>query len=83
MIDSPYFPQVESDEHFRLAEAIPGPTTTRLGELAYELGVVIVASLFEIAIANPVDSLHDRRIHDESGVLRCDLSSAWWCRIFF
>ncbi|MDJ0523492.1 MAG: carbon-nitrogen hydrolase [Planctomycetota bacterium] len=44
---TPYFCQVESDEHFRLAEPIPGPTTTRLGELAYELGVVIVASLFE------------------------------------
>ncbi len=44
---SPYFCQVESDEHFQLAEPIPGPTTEALGELAYELGVVIVASLFE------------------------------------
>ena len=44
---SPYFPQVESDEHFRHAEPIPGPSTQRLGALAKELGVVIVASLFE------------------------------------
>lgn len=44
---TPYFPQVESDEHFALAEAIPGPTTEALGALAAELGIVIVGSLFE------------------------------------
>ena len=32
---------------FDLAEPIPGPTTEALGKLARELGVVIVASLFE------------------------------------
>jgi N-carbamoylputrescine amidase len=42
-----YFCQREDHDFFRLAEAIPGPTTERLGAVAKELGVVIVASLFE------------------------------------
>jgi N-carbamoylputrescine amidase len=44
---SPYFCQREDASLFDLAEAIPGPTTERLGKVARELGVVIVASLFE------------------------------------
>ena len=32
---------------FALAESIPGPSTDALGELARELGIVIIASLFE------------------------------------
>lgn len=43
----PYFCQQESPETFDLAEPIPGPTTDILGTLAKELGLVIVASLFE------------------------------------
>jgi N-carbamoylputrescine amidase len=43
----PYFCQTEDHAQFRRAEPIPGPTTERLGALAKELGVVIVASLFE------------------------------------
>ncbi|HOK46933.1 MAG TPA: carbon-nitrogen hydrolase, partial [Bryobacteraceae bacterium] len=42
-----YFCQEENAELFALAETIPGPTTTRLGALASELKVVIIASLFE------------------------------------
>lgn len=42
-----YFCQVEDTAEFDLAESIPGPTTSLLGELAAELKVVIVASLFE------------------------------------
>jgi N-carbamoylputrescine amidase len=42
-----YFCQQEDTANFDLAEPIPGPTTRRLGVLAAELGVVIVASLFE------------------------------------
>jgi len=42
-----YFCQTEDTANFDLAESIPGPTTERLGELAAELGVVIVASIFE------------------------------------
>jgi len=44
---SVYFCDFEEYENFNLAEAIPGPSTDVLGELANELGVVIVASLFE------------------------------------
>ena len=42
-----YFCDVEEYDNFLLAEAIPGPSTETLGALAKELGVVIVASLFE------------------------------------
>jgi len=44
---SRYFCQQEMVEAFDLAEPIPGPSTDALGALAKELGVVIVASLFE------------------------------------
>ena len=44
---SQYFCQSEDHANFALAEAIPGPTTSQLGEVARESGVVIVASLFE------------------------------------
>jgi len=43
----PYFCQVEDPQLFDLAEPIPGPSSATLGQLARELGVVIVASLFE------------------------------------
>jgi len=42
-----YFCQREDLRLFDLAEPIPGPSTARLCELARELSVVIVASLFE------------------------------------
>ena len=42
-----YFCQQEDVDQFDLAEPIPGPSTQALGELAKELGIVIVASLFE------------------------------------
>jgi N-carbamoylputrescine amidase len=44
---TPYFCKREETEQFDLAEAIPGPTTDALAPLAKELGVVIIASLFE------------------------------------
>jgi N-carbamoylputrescine amidase len=44
---SQYFCQSENHEYFKLAEPIPGPSTEALGGVARELGVVIVASLFE------------------------------------
>ena len=43
----PYFCQTEDTKVFDLAESIPGPSTQELGAVAKELGVVIVASLFE------------------------------------
>jgi len=42
-----YIGQREDDALFDLAEPVPGPSTEALGKLARELGVVIVASLFE------------------------------------
>ena len=44
---SQYFCQTEDYGHFALAEPVPGPTTEVLSKLAAELGVVIIASLFE------------------------------------
>ena len=44
---TPYFPQVESAEHFDLAESIPGPTSERMSKLAAGLGVVLIVPLFE------------------------------------
>ncbi len=44
---STYFCQVESPALFDLAEPIPGPSTEVLGIIAKELGIVLVASLFE------------------------------------
>jgi N-carbamoylputrescine amidase len=42
-----YFCREERSELFDMAEPVPGPTTDSLGSLARELGIVIVASLFE------------------------------------
>ncbi len=42
-----YFCQVEDVDTFDQAEPIPGPSTEFFGQLAKELGVVIVTSLFE------------------------------------
>ena len=44
---TPYFCTRQDPELFDLAEPVPGPTTQRLQPLAKELGVVIIASLFE------------------------------------
>ena len=45
--NSLYFCQVEDVNNFGLAETIPGPSTDFFGQLAQELGIVIVTSLFE------------------------------------
>lgn len=42
-----YFCQTEEHVNFQLAEPIPGPSTAAMQALAAELGVVIIASLFE------------------------------------
>ncbi|MDF2384249.1 carbon-nitrogen hydrolase [Nostoc ellipsosporum NOK] len=47
LFTSLYFCDVEDYANFQLAEAIPGPSTDRLTAVAKELGVVIIASLFE------------------------------------
>jgi N-carbamoylputrescine amidase len=45
--NGPYFCQHESVDLFDLAEPIPGHSTARIGKLAEELKLVVVASLFE------------------------------------
>ncbi|NJN16792.1 MAG: carbon-nitrogen hydrolase [Oscillochloris sp.] len=42
-----YFCQTEEHVNFKLAEPVPGPSTEIFQALARELGVVIIASLFE------------------------------------
>jgi N-carbamoylputrescine amidase len=44
---SQYFCQSEDTRNYDLAEPIPGPSTETLGRIARELGVVVIASLFE------------------------------------
>jgi len=44
---SEYFCRAEDAAQFALAEPVPGPSTERLGALAKELGVALIASLFE------------------------------------
>lgn len=45
--NGPYFCQHESVDEFDHAESIPGHSTARIGKLAEELKLVVVASLFE------------------------------------
>ncbi|MBL0334962.1 MAG: carbon-nitrogen hydrolase [Chitinophagaceae bacterium] len=47
LFTSLYFCDTEDYEHFKLAEPIPGPSTEALQAEAKNLGVVIIASLFE------------------------------------
>ena len=49
LFKSPYFCQVENPDHFDLAEVIDekNPTIKKLGELASDLKIVLIASLFE------------------------------------
>jgi predicted amidohydrolase len=54
LFSHPYFCHVETEAAWSRAEPIPGPTTDRLGRLAAELGVWLVAPLYERA---PADQL--------------------------
>jgi N-carbamoylputrescine amidase len=47
LFTSLYFCNEENYDNFLLAETIPGSITNTLGDLAKELGIVIIASLFE------------------------------------
>jgi N-carbamoylputrescine amidase len=47
LFTSLYFCDVENYDNFKLAEAIPGPSTDELSQVAIELNLVIIASLFE------------------------------------
>jgi len=43
----PYFCQNEDNDHFNLAQSIPGPTTEILSAVAGKLKIVIVSTIFE------------------------------------
>jgi N-carbamoylputrescine amidase len=47
LFNTPYFCRTQDTEHFDLAEPIPGATTELLEAVAGELGIVIIAALFE------------------------------------
>jgi N-carbamoylputrescine amidase len=47
LFQTQYFCQREDTALFDLAEPIPGPTTARLAEVAEQLRIVLIASLFE------------------------------------
>jgi N-carbamoylputrescine amidase len=47
LFQTQYFCQREDAALFDLAEPVPGPTTGKLSALAKELGIVLIASLFE------------------------------------
>jgi N-carbamoylputrescine amidase len=47
LFQTQYFCQREDAALFDLAEAIPGPTSAKLGDVAKQHGIVLVASLFE------------------------------------
>jgi N-carbamoylputrescine amidase len=47
LFTSLYFCDVEDYDNFQLAEPVPGPSTEVLSQLAAQLNVVIIASLFE------------------------------------
>ncbi|MBI5085061.1 MAG: carbon-nitrogen hydrolase [Acidobacteria bacterium] len=65
---SQYFCREQDVELFRLAEAIPGPSTDVLGRIAAELGIVVIASLFERRAAGVY--------HNTAAVLNADGSLA-------
>ena len=47
VFNAPYFCQVQDEQHYRWAEAVPdGPTVTRMRALARELGLVMVCLLY-------------------------------------
>ena len=47
LFQTQYFCQREDAALFDLAEPIPGPTTAKLADLAKQLGIVLIGSLFE------------------------------------
>ena len=49
VFNAPYFCQVQEEQHYRWAEAVPeGPTVSRMRSLARELGMVMVVPVYEV-----------------------------------
>jgi N-carbamoylputrescine amidase len=68
LFQTQYFCQREDTALFDLAEPIPGPATKRIGAVARELGVVVVASLFERRAAGIYHNT--AAVLDEAGTLK-------------
>ena len=67
LFQTPYFCTVEDPALFDLADQIPGPVTDQLGQLAKELGIVLISSLFE---ARGTGLYHNTAVvHDADGSL--------------
>jgi N-carbamoylputrescine amidase len=47
LFNAPYFCKAQQCDRFDIAEPIPGPTTTRMQQIAKELGIVLVVPIFE------------------------------------
>src|SRR3989338_7388058 len=47
LFQTPYFPQKQGERKSKYAESIPGPTTKIMGNLAKELGIVLIVPIFE------------------------------------
>ncbi len=68
LFQTQYFCQREETALFELAEPIPGPTTAKLSELAKQLHIVLIASLFEKRAAGVYHNT--AAIFDADGALR-------------
>lgn len=51
LFDAQYFPQRVSVEGTKLAQPLPSPTTEQMGQLAGELGIVLIVPIYEEAQA--------------------------------
>lgn len=49
LFDARYFPQRVEVESTRLAQPLPSPTTEKMGQLAAELGIVLIVPIYEEA----------------------------------
>jgi len=67
LFQTQYFCQREDASLFDLAEPIPGPTSNRLSQLAAELHVVLIASLFEKRAAGVYHNT--AAVYDTNGTL--------------
>src|SRR6059058_3791925 len=68
LFQTQYFCQREDVALFDLAEPIPGPTTAKLSDLAKQLHIVLIASLFEKRAAGVYHNT--AAIFDADGALR-------------
>jgi len=68
LFQTQYFCQREDSALFDLAEPVPGPTTNKLSAVAQQLGIVLIASIFERRAAGVYHNT--ATIFDADGTLR-------------